>query len=143
MSDLKRWAKKMNESRIKELVEELDRTIPKEGAVISFRQYGGGPDESKIVGSRVGLLRAGVELLRAGVGPAGERKGEKDLTALRTITHAKSEFQFDYFEEKQLPEDRAYEIKNARTAKLIGIGLLCVVLLMIGFAVYGVARLFY
>jgi len=133
----------MDESRIKELVEELDRTIPKEGAVVSFRQYGGGPDESKIVGSRIGLLRAGVELLRAGVGPAGEKKETKGLTALRAITHAESEFQFDYFEEKQLPEDRAYEIKNARTAKLIAIGLLCIVLLTIGFAVYGVTRLFF
>lgn len=133
----------MDESRIRELVDELDRAIPKDGAVIAFRQYGGGPDESKIVGSRVGLLRAAVELLRAGVGPTGDRKDERSLASLRAITHAESEFYFDHFEEKQLPEDRAQDAKNARTARLIGICLLCVVLLTIGFALYGVVRLFY
>jgi hypothetical protein len=131
----------MDDSRIKELVDELDRAVPKEGAVISFRQYGGGPDESKIVGSRVGLLRAGVELLRAGVGPAGEE--ERGLTALRAITHAESEIQFDYFEEMSLPEDRLRDTKNSHIPALVGVGLMGIVLLTIGFAVYGVARLFY
>jgi len=135
--------RKMDEARVKYLVEELDRAVPKEGAVISFRQYGGGPDESKIMASKVGLLRAGVELLRAGIGPARERKEEKALGGLRAITHSESEFQFDYFEETLLPEDRALELKKERTAKLIGIGLTCIVVLTIGFALYGVARLFY
>ncbi len=43
-----------------ELIEELDRIIPAEDASIVFRQYGGGPDESAIFGSRSGLLRAGI-----------------------------------------------------------------------------------
>lgn len=133
----------MDEARIKELADELDRIVPKEGAVVSFRQYGGGPDESMIAGSRVGLLRAGVELLRAGIGPAGERPQERSLTPLHQITHSESEYRFDYFEEKSLPEDRAQDAKNARTAKLIGIVLLCIVLLTVGFAVYGVIRLFF
>ena len=132
----------MDERRIKELVDELDRAIPKEGAAISFRQYGGGPDESKIVGSRVGLMRAGVELLRAGNGPAGEKKAVRDLTGLRAVTHVESEYSFDYFEEKVMPEDRTAEAKSARVAKLIGVGLVGIVLLTIGFAVYGVVRLF-
>jgi hypothetical protein len=133
----------MNEARIKELVEELDRIVPKEGASVSFRQYGGGPDESKIVGSRTGLLRAGVSLLRAGVAPPGEKKEIGDLSDLGAITHSESEYRFDYFEESALPEDRAAEEKNRRVAKRIGYGLLAVVLLTVGFALYGVARLFY
>ncbi|MEZ5415564.1 MAG: hypothetical protein R3F03_14760 [Opitutaceae bacterium] len=133
----------MDESRIKELVDELDREVPKDGAIISFQQYGGGPDESRIVGSRVGLLRAGVELLRAGVGTAGEGKEEGGLTALRAITHAESDFQFDYFEEMSLPGDRLRETKNSHIPALVGVGLMGIVLLTIGFAVYGVARLFY
>lgn len=135
--------RKMNEARIKELVEELDRIVPKEGASVSFRQYGGGPDESKIVGSRTGLLRAGVSLLRAGVAPPGEKKEIGDLSDLGAITHSESEYRFDYFEESALPEDRAAEEKNHRVAKRIGYGLLAVVLLTVGFALYGVARLFY
>jgi hypothetical protein len=133
----------MDEARIKELVDELHRIVPKEGAAISFRQYGGGPDESMITGSRVGLLRAGVELLRAGVAPAGERPQERSLTPLHEITHAESEYRFDYFEEKALPEDRAQDEKNARVAKRIGIGLLLVVGFVLCLAAYGFARLFF
>jgi hypothetical protein len=133
----------MDESRIKDLVEELHRIIPKEGAAISFRQYGGGPDESMIAGNRVGLLRAGVELLRAGVGPASERPQERSLTSLHEITHAESQYRFDYFEEKTLPEDRVQDEKNARVAKGIGIGLAIVVIVLLGLAAYGFARLFF
>ena len=135
--------RKMNEARIKELVEELDRIVPKEGASVSFRQYGGGPDESKIVGSRTGLLRAGVSLLRAGVAPPGDKKEIGDLSDLRAITHSESEYRFDYFEESALPEDRAAEEKNHRVAKMIGFGLLAVVIVTVALAFYGVARLFY
>ena len=133
----------MNEARIKELIEELDRIVPKDGASISFRQYGGGPDESKIVGSRTGILRAGVALLLAGVAAPGEQKEKGDLADLRAITHSESEYRFDYFEEKSLPEDRTKEEKNHRVAKRIGFGLLAVVIITVGFAIYGFARLFY
>lgn len=133
----------MDDERIKELVEELSRIVPKEGATISFRQYGGGPDESMIAGSRVGLLRAGIELLRAGVGPAGERPQERSLTPLHEITHAESEYRFDYFEEKALPEDRAQDERNARAAKRIGIGLAVTIGVVLCLAAYGFARLFF
>lgn len=133
----------MNEARIKELVDELDSAIPKEGAQVSFRQYGGGPDESMIAGTRLGLLRVGVEMLRAGVKEPPAEKGVRDLSAgLRDLTHSESEYRFDYFEEKSLPEDRAADAKNARTAKAIGIGLLAVVVVTLLFAFYGCVRLF-
>ncbi|HVU16590.1 MAG TPA: hypothetical protein VHD32_06680 [Candidatus Didemnitutus sp.] len=131
----------MDDARIKELVEELDRAIPKDGASISFRQYGGGPDESKIVGSRTGLLRAGIELLRVGTGSVGE-KGGANLADLRALTHSESDYQFDFFEEKLLPEDRTREIRSAWLTKLIGFGILALILLTVGFAIYGVMRLF-
>lgn len=133
----------MDEARIKELVEELHHIVPKEGAAISFRQYGGGPDESMIAGSRVGLLRAGVELLRAGIGPTGEHSQERSLTPLHEITHSESEYRFDYFKETPLPEDLTQEEKNARVAKRIGIGLLVAGVVVLCLAAYGFARLFF
>ena len=132
----------MDEARIKELIEELDRAIPESDAQVSFRQYGGGPDECKIVGSQAGLMRAGIELLRTSVRPPKEEKGTRDLSAFRAVIHTESEFFFDYFEEKPLPEDRAAEEENAKTAKVIGIGVLAVVVLTLLFAFYGCVRLF-
>jgi len=124
------------------LVEELDRAIPEEGAKISFRQYGGGPDESMIAGTRLGLLRVGVEFLRTGMKGPTQEKGVYDLSGLRDVTHSESEYRFDYFEEKTLPEDLSEEAKNERTAKAIGIGLLVVVIVTLLLAGYGCARLF-
>jgi hypothetical protein len=58
----------MNDStrpRVIALTEELDRLVPREGARVSLRQHGGGPDESHIVANELGYLRFGVELLKA------------------------------------------------------------------------------
>ncbi len=132
----------MDETRLKALVSELNQIVPEEGAMVSFRQYGGGPDESMIVGTRAGLLRAGVELLRAGIAPTGEQPDQRDLKALRTITHAESEYYFDHFEEKQLPEDMSPYEHDARIAKRLGFGLLICFILLVALAGYGFVRLF-
>ena len=125
-----------------ELIEELDRIIPAEDASIVFRQYGGGPDESAIFGSRSGLLRAGIALLRAGVGPASEKKETRELSALRQITSRESQYFFDYFEEQDLPEDFEKEMRGNRLAKIFGCVLLATAIFLSGFAIYGIIRLF-
>lgn len=133
----------MDNTRIKRLVEELDSLVPKEGAVIAFRQYGEGPNDSMIAGSRVGLLRAGVELLRAGIDVAEESSQEVKLTRLQEITHAQSEYRFDFFHEMALPEDPAERERQARVATRILIGLLILVVAVICLAGYGFIRLFF
>jgi hypothetical protein len=52
--------------RIRELVDELDRLVPKEGARLRIPSD---PDGATTAGTQRGYLRLGVELLRAGVGP--------------------------------------------------------------------------
>lgn len=60
MSDLER-------EQIRRLVGELDRAVPRDGAHVRLEQYGGGPDESRIVANEIGFMRLGIELLQAGV----------------------------------------------------------------------------
>ena len=45
--------------QIKKMVAELDAAVPRDGARVYLSQYGGGPDESKVVGNQRGYLRLG------------------------------------------------------------------------------------
>ncbi len=51
--------------RLQELVNELDHSVSRDGAIIRMDQYGGGPDESKMTGTSVGYLRLGIELMKS------------------------------------------------------------------------------
>lgn len=46
----------MNEAEIAALVDRLDRLVPREGAHVRLEQYGGGPDESRIVANQASYL---------------------------------------------------------------------------------------
>jgi hypothetical protein len=54
---------------IHDLVDELDRIVPREGARLKIPAE---PDGAATVGTRLGYLRLGVELLRAGLSPLVE-----------------------------------------------------------------------
>ncbi len=56
----------MDIQNISQLVDKLNSDIPKEGAVVKFKQ-GYDDNEAEIVGTKNGLLRLGVEFLRAGM----------------------------------------------------------------------------
>lgn len=51
--------------RVQELVEELDRLVPRMDAVVLMNVYGGGCDESQITATETGYFRLGIELLKA------------------------------------------------------------------------------
>jgi hypothetical protein len=53
---------------LRELVEELDRLVPKEGAKLKIPADPGG---HATIGTQRGYLRLGVEMLRAGLAPIG------------------------------------------------------------------------
>ena len=58
----------MNEdqkTRVRELVEELDRLVPRTDAVVVMNTYGGGCDESQITATENGYFRLGIEMLKA------------------------------------------------------------------------------
>lgn len=54
------------ETELQELVERLDRLVPKEGAHLTIPA---GPDKNATVGSRLGYLRLGIEFLAAALHP--------------------------------------------------------------------------
>ena len=58
----------MNEeqkARVQELVEEIDRLVPRTDAVVVMNVYGSGCDESQITATENGYLRLGIEMLKA------------------------------------------------------------------------------
>ncbi len=88
--------------RVSEIVAELDRTVSREGAKVQLKQYGGGPDESKIIATRLGYLRLGVEFLKAAFARC---KSEKDPDAidvdLKYLLTDDSTVGFDWFERRE------------------------------------------
>ena len=89
---------KMNRERISAIVTELEQLVPTENASVLFSQYGGGPDESKIVATEAGYLRLGVEFLKAASAP--QLKGETTAIAvnIESLVSPESTVTFDWFE---------------------------------------------
>jgi hypothetical protein len=83
----------------------LDREVPREGARVKFRQYGGGPDEGQVIANEAGYFCLGVEFLKAGLAPTRPGDGpyavEADIDYLVTDD---SDINFDMFERRDLPE---------------------------------------
>jgi len=59
------------------LVTELDDLVPRDGACVTLRQYGGGPDESRITANQRGYLRLGIEFLKAAFAPTNKENSLK------------------------------------------------------------------
>src|SRR5688572_3123919 len=96
--------------QIADMIESLDREVPREGAWVEMEQYGGGPDEGQIVANRLGFLRLGIEFLKAGIAndphgsdAAGPRGAPIDLEYLVTPD---STINFDWFELRESPQER-------------------------------------
>ncbi len=53
------------ESQVRELIENLDERVSKEGAYVKIIVYGGGLMDTKLVANRNGYLRLGIEFLKA------------------------------------------------------------------------------
>lgn len=89
----------MDNERVLALIDDLDAHVPREGAIVRFEQYGGGPDESKVVGNRAGYLRLGIEFLKGGLAPFNPGK-DADLIQVEIdyLLDAQSNISFDWFE---------------------------------------------
>jgi hypothetical protein len=85
------------QERLQELVEELDTLVPREGALVRMVQYGGGPDESRMEGTRRGYQRLGIELLRGAVGPERDADEPSITVDLAEVLHPDSDIGFDEF----------------------------------------------
>src|SRR6185437_587704 len=87
--------------QIKKMVADLDAAVPRAGARVYISQYGGGPDESKIVANQRGYLRLGIELLQAAFAPPSPKAHEQIQVDLRYLLTDNSTVGFDWFERRE------------------------------------------
>jgi hypothetical protein len=125
-----------NLEQIKKLVADLDAAVPRAGARVHLSQYGGGPDESKMVANQRGYLRLGIELLRAAFAPPSPNSPEQIQVDLRYLLTNDSSVGFDWFERREDLADatRAERKPNRLIPAILVLGLgAAVALAMIGF----------
>ena len=87
--------------QIKKMVDELDVAVSREGARVQLSQYGGGPDECKMVGNQRGYLRLGIEFLRMAFAPPSPKSNETIDVDLRYLLTDDSNVVFDWFERRE------------------------------------------
>ena len=131
----------MNDNRfgqIREIVENLDTRVSKEGAVVQFDMYGGGPDEAMIKANRLGYLRLGIEFLKAAFAlPAKDAHGKEIDVNIDYLTDEDNPIRFDWFERREdlkpiKVEDTStlkHQVKD--TLRLIGCGTLSLTVLLL------------
>jgi len=117
-----------NEAAAEELVAKLDALVPREGARVALSQYGGGPDECRVVANRRGYLRLGIEFLRAAFAPHEKQHVIKaDIHYLLTED---SDIGFDWFERREDLPPAAPESRPGRiVGPIIGFGFLGLIIL--------------
>lgn len=122
--------------QIKKLVDDLDAAVPRAGARVHLSQYGGGPDESKMVANQQGYLRLGIELLQAAMAPPSPQSQEQIQLDLRYLLTDDSTIGFDWFERREdlAAATRAERKPSRLVSAILVLGLVAgLILAMIGF----------
>jgi hypothetical protein len=117
----------MNTERIQNALREIEESLPAGKSQVRFDVYGGGVDESFIRGSRAGIARLGVRLIRASL-QTEQRKsingGAQVESQLDDIVHPESDVRFDWIEISEnldgKPEVRVRTERSFRKWSLIG-----------------------
>jgi hypothetical protein len=131
----------MNNDRIEAALREIEASLPTGKAQVRFDVYGGGADESFIRGSRVGIARFGVRLIRASLREE-QRKSINGCSevesALEDIVHPSSDVKFDWIEvSDDLEGDPQVRARTQRTLKKWSmIGWITVVLALLIFLLW-------
>ncbi len=112
----------MERGELEQIIERLDRDVSQENAQVKILQYGGGPDESRMVANKAGYLRFGVEMLRAAVAETREKAVlNVDVSYL---FHADSDTQIDDLERDEGLEPYAgqanWRSRLGRTGCIVG-----------------------
>jgi hypothetical protein len=131
----------MSTERIEHALKEIEDCLPSGRAQVRFDVYGGGVDESFIRGSRAGIARLGIRLIRAAFQPEQRKSinGAAQIeSALDDIVHPNSDVKFDWIE---LSEDFEHEPESqTRTRRTLRreslIGWLIVALAVIAFLIW-------
>jgi len=133
----------MDREEIEAIIERLDSAIRKEGAAVLFDQYGGGPDESRIVANESGYLRLGIEFLK---GAYAEKDPDVDdgnsiSIDLEYLVSPESDVGFDWFERNETIKT-VEEQKQSWKSKIFGFSIMAVFFGVIALAIYGAVSLF-
>jgi len=117
-----------NEATAQELITKLDSLVPRDGGRVSLTQYGGGPDESRVIANRRGYLRLGIEFLKASFAPYEKQHLIK--TDIRYLLTDDSDVAFDWFERREdLPQTTPQSRRAHIIPSIIGFGFLGLVIL--------------
>jgi hypothetical protein len=122
------------------MVAELDAAVPREGARVHLSQYGGGPDESKVIGNQRGYLRLGVEFLRAAFAPPSPQSPEMIDVNIRYLLTDDSTVGFDWFERR---EDLPPPSTERTSSRLKGVGIFAVFIIGCILALVGLGTVIY
>jgi hypothetical protein len=127
----------MNDPEVQRLIDDLDAAIPKDGARLEFSTYGH-PDGCEVIANKRGYLRAGIELLKAGVFP---------LTPERLFIPADLEYLFSEKGSRVARLTRDEDVEKwlpsapppaSIGSKLAGVGCLLVFVLLAGCSIVGI-----
>ena len=117
----------MDRSHIESVIAALDAAVPKDGAHVVIRQYGGGPDECSIVANERGYLRLGIELLKAAFAPAGHQNRRDAIEVdVDYVIRDDSEIQLDWFERREPDAPGAASHTSDLVGMIFGFGLVAV-----------------
>lgn len=127
----------MESEKIKRLLAELDGLVPKDGAAVLLKQYGGGPDESQIVANEQGYLRFGIEIAKLAFEEKGKGGCTPDFVFLETgyLMLPSSTVNFDWCERRDIVQDETYV--GRWYEKFVPFGCLIVALVIFGLAGHG------
>jgi hypothetical protein len=75
--------------------------VPADGAQVQLSQYGGGPDESRVIANQRGYLRLGIEFLKAAFAPHDARRPHLITADIRHLLSEESDVGFDWFERRE------------------------------------------
>jgi len=125
------------------LSEDLDKSVPIEGAYVKMTRYGGGITENQIIANRNGYLRLGIEFLKAAFAEKDYEQKELQNRINIDLDYLikNPDVYFDWFErtEETPTEEMPSDFKKEEIGwKVIPVALLiflgaCVVLVVIGF----------
>jgi hypothetical protein len=84
---------------VEAMVDQLNAMVPTDHAKVEMKVYGGGPDESQIIGTQRGYLRLGIEFMRAAFAPKSDPKRPDSIAVdLDDLISDDSDVSFDWFE---------------------------------------------
>lgn len=136
---------RMNDEEFAELVTRLEKEVTREGALVKLEQYGGGPDESRIIANCSGYMRLGIEFLKAAIAPYSDKTGKQPFDIevdLEYLLSEDSDVGFDWFQRgENLVEVVEHQKKAYRWQGIKDFGCLALCLAVLSFAVIGAIHL--